>query len=286
LAKVVIGRVRAGEGGTRAGAAGASQPKKARLTRTRAVRGMRCERADGEAAKENVTTAAANAQESTFTSAQERPGLPWLIIRGPRHAELYSFERMKSHPMLARAPAFRCPHACADPSPSRSRSGRLFSLAGTTASLCSLSCESLACMPSRTMRGPLSRTQCPVSVIIRPRNAGRCTHCGVRLVRLWPAIASLRVHNLREPCRPFIFACSCLTLYNFRVTAPLSTQMPGYLQSVHQVALRVVNVCTRHRPVIRSQATEGQRPKLRVVLRPVCGEQITHRAKQLWVRAR
>jgi hypothetical protein len=49
-----------------------------------------------------------------------------------------------------------------------------------------------------------------------------------RLIRV------VRVHNLYEPSRPSTFAsslnracCGCLTLDNFRVTAPLSTQLLG-----------------------------------------------------------
>jgi hypothetical protein len=131
-------------------------------------------------------------------------------------------------------PAYICTRTLAHPIPSRS--GRLFSLARTASSLCSspavfrfhafannvrLSVSSIAHAAHRqtNLPGPGMLSFAPL------RGPSLAWH---RLTRV------VRVHNLYEPSRPSTFACSlnracygCLTLDNFRVTAPLSTQLLG-----------------------------------------------------------
>jgi hypothetical protein len=223
------------------------------------------------------------AKASTFTSAGGC-GLPCLIIRGLwlRRALLLREDEITPHVGLH--PCCRCPHARTLAHPVRVAAG--YSASQRRQHLC-------AAFPASLSLGRL----CPqYAAFYRTRRAWSAPLPGPGMLtfvptagflRFAPAVASLRVHNLREPCRPSTFAwsgnwarCGCFTLNNLRVTTPLSTDLLGCLQSLQRTALGVVNVCTHHHPpLIRSQATQGQRPSLLSVLRPHCGEQIGYIAQ-------
>jgi hypothetical protein len=138
------------------------------------ARGMRSERAD--AGKGTKKKAPWHLHSQAVVGCR-------LVIRGPRCAELYLVQRMKSTPHVG--PCFRCQHMYADPSPSR----RVGVAAGCSASpgphrLCAALRQCFASTPSRTMCGSPSRpsrTQRIAKPTYPDQECCPLRRCGVRL---------------------------------------------------------------------------------------------------------
>lgn len=232
--QVVIGRVQG-----RSTRAGALQPKKARLTRTRAARGMRCERADSGLQRNVVAAAAVKEKESTFT----RAGTSWVAVsmynQGPstRRALFRPKDEITPHV----GPCFRCLHTRTLAHPVRVAAG--YSASPRRYRLC-------AAHPAGGSL-PRLREQCAAvhhvhrarnawsAQAARTRNAALCAVAGsvYRPVSLDSRVL-LRVHNLYEPSRPSTFACReqgplrLLDLRQFPSHSATVDPSAGQLQSV------------------------------------------------------